>query len=89
MSYGRSRPGDSQQGVGQQDEVLAGEDRLENFTFLSDELGAAFVMYCMTHKIPLPAKGVTKALRMVGDSLALVVSRNATTEMLQEFLDVH
>lgn len=59
-------------------------DRMEPFEFSSKEIGAALVMYCITLKIPLPARGAQKALQVTGDSIALVVTIGAPTEQLNE-----
>ena len=65
--------------------VLEREERLESVEFSADELGAALVMYCITNKIPLPARTATKRLRVIGDSLSLVISINATPQQLEDF----
>ena len=65
--------------------AVDGEERLESIDLSGDEVGAALVMFCIGNKIPLPAKNAAKRLRVVGDSLALVVSINATLEQLEHF----
>jgi hypothetical protein len=42
--------------------------------FQGAELAAALVMYCIEHKIPLPATGARKTLRMIDHQLGLEVS---------------
>lgn len=45
-----------------------------DFEIASDELGAALVMFCINHSIPLPATGVTKRLTTIDGHIALVIS---------------
>ena len=68
--------------------AVDGAERLESVDFSGEELGAALVMFCIGNKIPLPARKASKRLRVFGDSLALVVSLNATPQQLEDFMPV-
>jgi len=68
--------------------AIEGQEKLEDVTVTADELGAAFVMFCISSRIPLPARDATKAIRALGDNLALIVSKNATTQQLSDFLNL-
>ncbi len=48
------------------------------FVFEGEELAAALIMYCIGRKIPLPATGVSKSIRIVEDSIALQILKNVT-----------
>lgn len=68
--------------------ALDGEERLETFDFASEEVGAALVMFCMKHRIPLPSRHATKALQIAGDCVALVVKLNAADVKLSDHVRI-
>lgn len=55
-------------------------------TFLSDELGAALIHYCISKRIPLPAKS-PKVLQLFGENIGLVVSINLSSDALRRLQD--
>ena len=58
------------------------------FVFEGEELAAALIMYCIGRKIPLPATGVSKTIRLVGDSIALQILKDVTTEQTEALSDL-
>lgn len=52
--------------------VQAGEGARE-FSAAADELASALILFCINHKIPIPAKS-KKDLKYVGDKLALTIT---------------
>lgn len=57
--------------------AVDGDEKLERFEFPPEEIGAALVMFCMLHNIPLPSRDATKGLQIAGDCVALVIKLNA------------
>ena len=60
-------------------EVSAGIDvrsdadgKVYSVTLRTEELAAALIMYCINHRIPMPA-AANKSLQMFGDSIGLVI----------------
>ena len=53
------------------------------FVFEGEELAAALIMYCIGRKIPLPATGVSKTIRLVGDSIALQILKSVSKEQMK------
>jgi len=58
------------------------------FVFEGEELAAALIMYCIGRKIPLPATGAAKTIRLVGDSVALQVLKNVSKEQMETISDL-
>lgn len=48
-----------------------------------DELATALIMYCIDNKIPMPVKS-TKFLQMFGGSLGLVITKNVSSEQIDQ-----
>ncbi len=53
------------------------------FVFEGENLAAALIMYCIGRKIPLPATGVSKSIRLVGDSIALQILKDVSKEQME------
>ena len=53
------------------------------FVFEGEELAAALIMYCIGRKIPLPATGVSKTIRLVKDSITLQILKDVTREQTE------
>ncbi len=53
------------------------------FIFEGEELAAALIMYCIDRKIPLPATGVSKTIRLVEDSIALQILKSVSKEQMK------
>ena len=68
--------------------AIDGKEAPEATPFAASDVGAALVYFCIQRKIPLPAKGATKVLRVHGDSLALFISINADGEPDEGFFDL-
>ncbi len=51
--------------------------------FEGEELAAALIMFCIGRKIPLPATGVSKSIRLVEDSIALQILKDVTKEQTE------
>ena len=56
--------------------------------FEGEELAAALIMYCIDRKIPLPATGVSKTIRLVGDSVALQILKSVSKEQMEAMSDL-
>ena len=63
--------------------VPGGKKMPLEFIFEGEELAAALIMYCIDRKIPLPATGVSKTIRLVGDSVALQILKSVSKEQMK------
>ncbi len=63
--------------------VPEGKQMPLEFVFEGEELGAALIMYCIRRKIPLPAAGVSKTIRLVGGNIALQILKDVTREQTE------
>ncbi len=63
--------------------VPKGKQMPIEFVFEGEELAAALIMYCIGRKIPLPATGVSKTIRLVEDSIALQILKSVSKEQMK------
>jgi hypothetical protein len=46
--------------------------------FEGEDLAAALIMFCIDRKIPMPATGVSKTIRLVDDCIVLQILKDVT-----------
>ncbi len=63
--------------------VPEGKQMPIEFVFEGEELAAALIMSCIGRKIPMPATGVSKTIRRVGDSIALQILKDVSKEQTE------
>ncbi len=68
--------------------VPEGKEMPFEIVFGGEELAAALIMYCIARKIPLPAAGVSKTMRLMGDSVVLQILKDVTSEQFEVVSDL-
>ncbi|MCH8092450.1 MAG: hypothetical protein IIC57_08910 [Proteobacteria bacterium] len=68
--------------------VPEGKQMPLEFVFEGEELAAALIMYCIGRSIPLPATGVSKTIRLVGDNIVLQILKDVTREQTKALSDL-
>ncbi len=63
--------------------VPEGKQMPLEYMFEGEELAAALIMFCIGRSIPLPATGVSKTIRLVGDNIALRILKDVTREQTE------
>ena len=58
--------------------VPEGKQAPIELVFGGEDLAAALIMFCIDRKIPMPATGVSKTIRLVDDCIALQILKDVT-----------
>lgn len=70
--------------------VPEGKQMPLEFMFEGEELAAALIMFCIGQRIPMPATGVSKSIRIVEDSITLQILKDVAkghAELLTEHFE--
>jgi hypothetical protein len=68
--------------------VPEGKQAPIELVFDGEELAAALIMFCIDRKIPMPAAGVSKSIRLVDDSIALQILKDVDKTQTKALADL-